>query len=70
MSIKLRHGAYVQRSTRMRKGAPLPLPGLGHDHFDGGAKTKQTNRRVTRLENLGYSAQITALGACPKSCFL
>jgi transposase len=36
---------------------------LGPDHFDRRAKTTQTNRLVTRLQNLGYAVQLTALPA-------
>ena len=36
---------------------------LGPDHFDGRAKTTQTKRLVTRLQNLGYEVQITPLAA-------
>jgi transposase len=34
---------------------------LGPDHFDRRAKTTQTRRLVTRLQNLGYTVQITPL---------
>ena len=34
---------------------------LGPDHFDRRAKTTQTRRLVTRLQNLGYAVQITPL---------
>jgi transposase len=36
---------------------------LGPDHFDRRAKTTQTKRLVTRLQNLGYEVQITPLAA-------
>jgi transposase len=36
---------------------------LGPDHFDRRAKTAQTRRLVTRLQNLGYAVQITPLPA-------
>jgi transposase len=36
---------------------------LGPDHFDGRTKATQTKRLVTRLQNLGYAVQITALPA-------
>jgi transposase len=36
---------------------------LGPDHFDRRAKATQTNRLVTRLQNLGYAVQITPLSA-------
>ena len=36
---------------------------LGHDYFDRRAKTTQTKRLVTRLQNLGYAVQITPLQA-------
>lgn len=36
---------------------------LGPDQFDRRAKTTQTKRLVTRLENLGYAVQITPLAA-------
>lgn len=36
---------------------------LGPDHFDRRAKTTQTNRLVTRLQNLGYAVQLTPLAA-------
>jgi transposase len=36
---------------------------LGPDHFDRRAKTAQTSRLVTRLQNLGYAVQLTALPA-------
>jgi hypothetical protein len=36
---------------------------LGPDHFDRRAKTAQTKRLVTRLQNLGYAVQITPLAA-------
>jgi hypothetical protein len=32
---------------------------LGPDRFDRRAKTAQTRRLVTRLQNLGYDVQIT-----------
>jgi transposase len=34
---------------------------LGPDHFDRRSKTTQTRRLVTRLQNLGYTVQITPL---------
>jgi len=34
---------------------------LGPDHFDRRAKTVQTKRLLTRLQNLGYAVQITPL---------
>jgi hypothetical protein len=34
---------------------------LGPDHFDRTAKTTPTRRLVTRLQNLGYTVQITPL---------
>ena len=34
---------------------------LGPDHFDRRAKTTQTRRLVTRLQNLGYTVQITPM---------
>jgi transposase len=34
---------------------------LGPDHFDRRAKTTHTRRLVTRLQNLGYTVQITHL---------
>jgi transposase len=36
---------------------------LGPDHFDRRSKTTQTRRLVTRLQNLGYTVQITPLTA-------
>ena len=36
---------------------------LGPDHFDRRAKTVQTRRPLTRLQNLGYAVQITPLAA-------
>ena len=36
---------------------------LGPDHFDRRAKTVQTKRLLTRLQNLGYAVQITPLAA-------
>jgi transposase len=36
---------------------------LGPDHFDHRAKSRQTNRLVSRLQNLGYAVQITPLAA-------
>jgi transposase len=36
---------------------------LGHDYFDRRAKSQQTRRLVTRLQNLGYAVQITPLAA-------
>jgi hypothetical protein len=36
---------------------------LGPDHFDRRAKTAQTRRLVTRLQNLGYDVQITPSAA-------
>jgi len=36
---------------------------LGPDHFDRRAKTRQTLRLVTRLQNLGYAVQISPLPA-------
>jgi transposase len=36
---------------------------LGTDHFDKRAKTKQTLRLVTRLQNLGFAVQITPVAA-------
>jgi hypothetical protein len=36
---------------------------LGPDHFDRRAKTTQTSRLVTRLQNLGYAVQLTPLPA-------
>ena len=34
---------------------------LGPDHFDRRAKARQTLRLLTRLQNLGYTVQITPL---------
>ena len=36
---------------------------LGPDHFDCRAKAVQTQRLLTRLQNLGYAVQITPLAA-------
>jgi transposase len=36
---------------------------LGPDHFDRRAKTAQTSRLVTRLQNLGFAVQLTPLPA-------
>ena len=36
---------------------------LGPDHFDRRAKTTQTSRLVTRLQNLGFAVQLTPLAA-------
>jgi transposase len=36
---------------------------LGPDHFDHRAKAANTRRLVTRLQNLGYTVQITPLAA-------
>ena len=36
---------------------------LGHDYFDRRSKSQQTNRLVTRLQNLGYAVQITPWAA-------
>jgi transposase len=36
---------------------------LGHDYFDRRSKSQHANRLVTRLQNLGYAVQITALEA-------
>jgi transposase len=36
---------------------------LGPDHFDRRAKARQTLRLVTRLQNLGYTVQISPLAA-------
>ena len=38
---------------------------LGPDHFDHRAKAANTRRLVTRLQNLGYTVQITPLAAYP-----
>jgi transposase len=36
---------------------------LGPDHFDRRARTVQTRRLLTRLQNLGYAVHITPLAA-------
>ncbi|TAN72113.1 MAG: IS110 family transposase [Magnetospirillum sp.] len=36
---------------------------LGHDYFDQRAKAVQTNRLIVRLQNLGYTVEITPVAA-------